>query len=79
MARLLISGTHGPDDPTRASLPFHIAKGAKEAGYDVAVVLANDGPLLMKDALRESLFGVGTPPLKELFQFAIENNVRVYV
>jgi len=42
MARLLVSGTHGPDDPTRASLPFHIAKGAKEAGYDVAIVLAND-------------------------------------
>lgn len=79
MARLLVSGTHGPDDPTRASLPFHIAKGAKEAGYDVAIVLANDSPLLMKDALRESLFGVGMPPLKELFQFAIENNVHVYV
>jgi len=33
----------------------------------------------MKDVLRESLFGVGMPPLKELFQFAIENNVHVYV
>jgi predicted peroxiredoxin len=79
MAKLLISGTHGPDDPTRASLPFHIAKGAREAGYEVAVVLANDGPLLMREAIRESLFGVGMPPLKELFQFAIENNVHVYV
>jgi predicted peroxiredoxin len=79
MAKLLISGTHGPDDPTRASFPFHIAKGAKEAGYEVAVVLANDGPLLMREAIRESLVGVGMPPLKELFQFAIENNVHVYV
>jgi hypothetical protein len=30
----------------------------------------------MREAIRESLFGVGMPPLKELFQFAIENNVQ---
>jgi uncharacterized protein involved in oxidation of intracellular sulfur len=79
MPKLLITGTHGSDDPTRASIPFHIAKGASEAGYEVGVVLANDAPLILKDTVRESLLGVGMPPLKELFQFAVENNVRVYV
>ena len=78
MATLLITGTHGPEDPTRASIPFHIAKGAKEAGYDVAVVLAADAPVILKDAVKDSIFGVGMPSLKELLQFAIENNVRVY-
>ena len=43
MAKLLIVGTHGTDDPTRASMPFHIGKGATEAGYEVGIVLANDG------------------------------------
>ena len=66
MAKFLITGTHGADDPTRASLPFHIAKGAKEAGHDVGIVLAVDSPVILKDALRSSLFGVGMPPLKDL-------------
>lgn len=79
MAKLLITGTHGAEDPTRASMPFHIAKGAKEAGYDVEIVLANDAPVVLKDAVRDSLLGVGMPSLKELFQFAIDNQVRVYV
>ncbi len=79
MAKLLITGTHGPDDPTRASFPFHIAKGAREGGHDVAVILGADAPLILKDALRDSIFGVGMPPLKDLFQFALQNHVRIYV
>lgn len=79
MAKLFITGTHGPEDPTRASLPFHIAKGAVEAGHSVEIALANDAPLILKDVVRDSLFGVGMPALKDLFQFAVDNNVRVYV
>ncbi len=79
MTKLLITGTHGPEDPTRASMPFHIAKGAVDAGYEVEVVLAVDSPVIMKDSVKDSLFGVGMPPLKELMQFAVEHNVRVYV
>jgi len=78
MATFLIVGTHGAEDPTRASIPFHLGKGAREAGHEVAIVLAGDAPVLLKDAVRDSLFGVGMPPLTELFQFAIQNNVRVY-
>jgi predicted peroxiredoxin len=79
MPKLFIVGTHGTDDPTRASMPFHIGKGAGEAGYDVGIVLANDAPLLMKDHVRDTIQGVGMPALKELFQFAVSNNVRIYI
>lgn len=79
MPKILLIGTHGPDDPTRASLPFHIARGAVEGGYEAAVVLAADAPLLLKDAVRDAIHGVGMPALKELFTFAVANNVRVYV
>ena len=79
MAKLIITGTCGPSDPTRASMPFHVAKGAREAGYDVGIVLANDAPLIMKDSIRDVIMGVAIPPLKELFQFAISNQVRVYI
>ena len=33
MAKLMYIGTHGPDDPTKACMPFHLAvNGAAEAG-----------------------------------------------
>lgn len=79
MAKIVITGTHGTDDPTRASMPFHIAKGAVEAGHNVEVILANDAPLIMKDAVRDTILGVGMPALKDLFQFAVDSTVRVYV
>ncbi len=78
MATLLFVGTHGTEDPTRATIPFHLGKGALEAGHEVAIVLAGDAPVILKDAVRDGLVGVGVPTLKELFQFAIQNNVRVY-
>ena len=40
MARLLITATYGHDNATRASMPFYVARGAKESGIDVGVVLA---------------------------------------
>ena len=79
MAKFLITGTHGPANPTRASFPFQVAKGAIEAGFDVAIVLAHDGSLLMKEAIREPIVGIGLPPLKELFQFVLEHKVQIYV
>src|SRR5687768_12516815 len=78
MPRLLITGTHGPSSPTRASLPFQIAKGAVEAGFEVQIVLAHDATLILKDAVRRSLLGIGMPPLTQLFQFAVDHQVRIF-
>ena len=78
MATFLISGSYGPENPTRASMPFHIGRGAVEAGHEVCIVLAVDAPVLLKDAVRESIVGVGMPPLKELFQFAVDHNSPIY-
>ena len=38
MPRLLYVATHGPDDPTKACMPLHLAvNGAAEAGIEVEV------------------------------------------
>lgn len=79
MAKLLFTGTHGPDDPTRATLPFHMARGAIEGGHEVSISLMADAPYLLKNELREAIVGVAVPPLKDLFEFAIQHGVRVYV
>lgn len=79
MPQMLFTGTHGPEDPSRAALPFHLARGAKEAGYDVAVALAVDATMLVKDVIKDNIVPVGMPSLKELFQFAVDNKIPIYV
>ena len=79
MATILFTGTHGPDDPTRATMPFHMAKGAIEAGHEVSISLMVDAAFVLKNEIRDGINGFALPPLKDLLQFAIENGVRVYV
>ena len=79
MAKLLISATYGYDNSTRAAMPFFVAKGAKEAGIDVGVVLALDATVLVKPEVRRHIQSYGQPPLEELFKFAIDNQIPVYV
>lgn len=37
MVRQLFIGTHGSEDPTKATLPFLIASGAIDAGHEPAM------------------------------------------
>ena len=69
MARLLISTSTGPADPTRASIPFHIAaNGAAASGVECAIVLAGDATELARTQIADGVRGLGVPPLSELLQ-----------
>ena len=55
--------TSGAADPTRASIPIHLAvNGSLEVGHTVGIVLAGDATELVKAAVCEQLEGVGVPP-----------------
>ncbi|HEY3193827.1 MAG TPA: hypothetical protein VGK42_01155 [Candidatus Dormibacteraeota bacterium] len=80
MSGLLIVAASGPTDPTRASIPFHIAvNGAKPAGTEVAIALAGDATELIKPDIIANVLGQGVPPLRELLDKCLDQNVRVYV
>ena len=80
MPGLLIVAAAGPEDPTRASIPFHIAvNGARPAGVEVAVVLAGDAAELVKPDVIANVFGLGLPPLRELLDKCLEADVSFYV
>jgi predicted peroxiredoxin len=64
MAKLLVTATYGYDNSTRATMPFFVAKGAKEAGIDVAIVLALDAAALVKPEIRKHVRPYGQPPSK---------------
>lgn len=64
--KILYVGTHGPDDSTRAALPFHMASGALDAGFETKILLVGDAALVMKDTVSKEIKGVAMPPLVEL-------------
>ena len=78
--RILYLATTGAHDPTRASLPLHIAaNGSVEAGQECAVVLAGDAVELVSRETAEQVEGVGIPPARDLFRKLRDNEVPVYV
>ena len=80
MSGLVIVTAVGSEEPTRASVPFHIAaNGATPAGVGVAVALAGDAAELMKPDVIANVVGVGLPPLRELLDKCLDQNVHVYV
>jgi predicted peroxiredoxin len=79
MARLLVTATYGHDNATRASMPLYVARGAREAGIDVGVVLALDATVLVKPDVRKHVVPHGQPALEELFQFTVDHRIPVYV
>jgi predicted peroxiredoxin len=78
--KILYLAATGAADPTRASLPFHIAaNGSVEQGQECAVALVGDGTELVSREKAERVEGVGIPPTRELLQKLRDNEVPVYV
>lgn len=77
---LLIVAATGADDPTRASIPFHIAaNGAGPASVECAVAFAGDAADLIKPDVIAGVRGVGIPPLRELMDKCLSQKIRFYV
>ena len=79
MARLLYVGTSGTEDPTRATFPFLMAKGAIDAGHETGVILMGEASPLIKESQAQQVQGVGIPSLKELMEFVIAHEVPISV
>jgi predicted peroxiredoxin len=78
--KVLYLATSGSGDPTKASIPLHIAaNGSVEAGQQCAVVLAGDASELVFRDTADRIEGVGVPPARELLQKLFDNAVPVYV
>lgn len=78
--KVLYLATSGSSDPTRASIPLHIAaNGSVEVGQECAVALAGDATELISQDTADRIEGVGVPPARELLRKLLENEVPVYV
>ncbi len=79
MAIILATGTSGPEDPTKATLPFLTAMGAIEAGHEARIALIGDAVVLIKDIIAEQIHGVGWPPLTDILSKVVANKIPIYI
>jgi predicted peroxiredoxin len=80
VVQVLYLTTSGASDPTRVSVPLHLAvNGSLEVGHTVGIVLAGDATELLKPVVREHLEGLGTPPMRDLLAKARQHEVPIYV
>lgn len=79
MAKVFIIGTSGPESPTKAVLPFLVARSTKDLGHEVSVFLAGDSTYLIKDEVVETVVGVGPGALKDHFKATVEAKVPIYL
>ncbi len=76
---ILYISTYGSDDPTRAGFPFVFSKGAVEAGHRPTIFLAGEATYLLQESIAAAIHGVGWPPLPELWQSVVQEQIPVYV
>jgi len=78
--KVLYLATSGTNDPTKASIPLHLAaNGSLEIGDEVIVVLAGDGVELVIGDTADRMEGVGLPPVRDLVAKLRDHQVPVYV
>lgn len=79
MGTVLVHLTSGPEAPTRAALGLLVARAALDEGHDVNVFLAGDAVQLIRDAVLDSLTGVGTGSLRESFDAIVSGGGRFFL
>ncbi len=79
MAIILATGTSGPEDPTKATIPFLNAVGTVQAGHEARIALIGDAVLVIKDVFTEQIHGVGFPPLTDLLSAVVANKTPIYI
>ena len=78
VAKILVHVTSGPEHPTRAALAFLVAKAAVDEGHEVSLFLAGDATQLLRDAVLDSLVGLGTGSLRESYDAVVASGARIY-
>jgi len=77
--QFIISGSHGTDDPTMATLPFMAAKAAREQGHDVILFLWNEAVTLARPGIGDHITGVNLPPLKDTLMAIQTAGIPIWV
>lgn len=73
-------GSAGTADPTRASIPLHLAaNGSVEVGQETTIILGGDAADLLIADNAQRMEGLGLPPARELLAKLRDHEVPVFV
>jgi predicted peroxiredoxin len=78
-AKLIYVGMSGPEDPTRACMPFALAVATVDAGMGAIVHLRGEGVTLLRDRVARSVVPIDLPPLCDVFRQVRAHAIPVYV
>ena len=79
MSSLLVHIHTGPENPTKVALGLLVARTAAAEGHEVTVFLAGDGVNVIRDAVLDSLQGVGTGSAREHVTALTEAGAKIYL
>jgi len=77
--KVVVSVTHGTDDPTQATLGVLAAKAAADQGNDVTVWLQGEGAVLANKHVYPHVQGVNMPAMKDAMEALVEKGVPMWV
>lgn len=77
--KMTIIGTHGPDDPEIATLPFMLGVAALAMDIQVNVLLQGPAVILAHRGIAEHVFANGPAPLKNLMDQFFELKGRLFI
>ena len=76
---VLYIAASGASDPTRASIPWHLAvNGSLEVDQSAALLLAGDATEILRPQIGDAVEGVGIPPLRDLIAKARDKALPVF-
>jgi uncharacterized protein involved in oxidation of intracellular sulfur len=79
LVSILISSTHGSDDPTRATLPLLTARAALNQGHQADIALMGEAVYLMRTATADAINPVGWPNAGEVLREVIAKGGRFWI
>ena len=78
MPRILVQGTHGAEDPEKATLPFVIGNVSATADQDTVVFLTSEAVRLATQGYADDISFGGHPPASEMLAKFVANGGRVW-
>ncbi len=78
MAKLLINGTHGEDDPERATLAFIVANVGASADQETIVFLTTEAVWLATNGYAGRIHKEGFQPLVDVMSSFVNNGGQIW-
>lgn len=78
MAQLIVSCSHGKEDPERATLPFIVGNVSASADQQTSVLLTMDGVWIATKGYADDIQKEGFPALREVLSNFVTNGGEIW-